>query len=235
MKKIMFNDKYGLTKAVLAGRKTQTRRIVSLPGGLTHDDICNPVMGIDDKGRVYFTFYIGCRPHDIYPAYQIGEGVAVAQRYWELRNCNAFYDALDRADPSFPLECIEGEKGCYNKMFVKADWMPHRIRITNIKVERLQDISDEDCQREGIVPITWRQWLEQDINDLSPQKYKDLDVWTLPKFIDGISDPWEDSDPDEYMADKPHTAFAVLIFKLMGRKTWERNPWVFAYEFELIH
>lgn len=29
MKKIMFNDKYGLTKAVLEGRKTQTRRIVN--------------------------------------------------------------------------------------------------------------------------------------------------------------------------------------------------------------
>lgn len=26
MKKIMFNDKYGLTQAVLEGRKTQTRR-----------------------------------------------------------------------------------------------------------------------------------------------------------------------------------------------------------------
>lgn len=28
MKKIMFNDKYGLTKAVLEGRKTQTRRFI---------------------------------------------------------------------------------------------------------------------------------------------------------------------------------------------------------------
>ena len=27
MQKIMFNDKYGLTQAVLDGRKTQTRRI----------------------------------------------------------------------------------------------------------------------------------------------------------------------------------------------------------------
>lgn len=30
MKKIMFNDKYGLTKAVLEGRKTQTRRLLTL-------------------------------------------------------------------------------------------------------------------------------------------------------------------------------------------------------------
>ena len=29
MKKIMFNDRYGLTKAVLKGKKTQTRRVIS--------------------------------------------------------------------------------------------------------------------------------------------------------------------------------------------------------------
>ena len=29
MKKIMFNDKYGLTEAVLERRKTQTRRILN--------------------------------------------------------------------------------------------------------------------------------------------------------------------------------------------------------------
>lgn len=29
-KKIMFNDKYGLTQAVLDGRKTMTRRIIKL-------------------------------------------------------------------------------------------------------------------------------------------------------------------------------------------------------------
>lgn len=31
MKKIMFNDKNGLTQAVLEGRKTQTRRIITYP------------------------------------------------------------------------------------------------------------------------------------------------------------------------------------------------------------
>lgn len=31
MKKIMFNDKFGLTQAVLEGRKTMTRRIIKCP------------------------------------------------------------------------------------------------------------------------------------------------------------------------------------------------------------
>ena len=40
--------------------------------------------------------------------------------------------------------------GWSNTMFTKADLMPHHIRITDIKIERLQNISDEDCFKEGI-------------------------------------------------------------------------------------
>lgn len=35
-------------------------------------------------------------------------------------------------------------------MFVRADLMPHHIKITDVKVERLQDISDDDIMREGV-------------------------------------------------------------------------------------
>lgn len=229
MKKIMFNDRYGLTQAVLDGKKTMTRRLMTMTLHRENGKDMTPVvpddMFIASDGMAHFQ--IGGKnyivPKKNQPAYHVGEEIAIAQRY------------EDAINPNWVNRLIyQDEKGWTNKMFVRADLMPHRIRITNIKVERLQDISEEDCQREGIVPITWRQWLEQDINDLSPQKYKDWDVWTLPKFIDGLSDPWKESDPDEYIAKEPRTAFAVLISKLMGRKTWERNPWVFAYEFKLL-
>ena len=44
--------------------------------------------------------------------------------------------------------------GWDNKMFVRADLMPHQIRITDVRVERLQDISDEDCIKEGVHEAT---------------------------------------------------------------------------------
>ena len=32
----------------------------------------------------------------------------------------------------------------------------------------------------------------------------------------------------------PRQAFAALIDKVSGRGTWDRNPWVVVYEFELV-
>ena len=91
-------------------------------------------------------------------------------------------------------------------MLTKAELMPHQIRITGIKCERLQDISEEDCMKEGI------------LGDVEYDKYE---VYGLFFFsYDGF--------------DTPREAFASLIDKVSGRGTWKRNPWVVAYEFELV-
>ena len=72
------------------------------------------------------------------------------------------------------------------------------------------------------------------MDDFSPQPYKDHDLWTLPIFEESFRDAWAEQKPGEYAAESAKVAFAVLIFKLMGKKVWEQNPWVFAYEFELV-
>ena len=105
----------------------------------------------------------------------------------------------------------------------------YRIRITNVKIERMQDISDEDCRKEGIVFVQWRQYPEP-----FSDRYVDHDLWTVAKFRESVNDSWGDQDPDEFLAESPKVAFYVLIRKLMGKKTWDRNPWVWVYEFELI-
>lgn len=217
MKKIMFNDRFGLTDDVLAGHKTMTRRLIG------QCDRVEPYFGKDG--------YCLCNifNEDIYVGtvksrYHIGEEVAVAQSYKELAKIDDYYNC----------EQAKRQAGWSNKMFVRANLMQYHIKIKDIKVERLCAINDEDCRKEGIVPFTWRQWLKQDIGDFGPQRYKDWSVWTLPKFLDSLSYHTDESDPDEYMATSPRAAFAVLILKLMGTKTWERNPYVFAYEFELV-
>ena len=199
MKKIMFNDKFSLTQAVLDGRKTMTRRIVS-------EKLLDRWTDYDEKD-----FFLNNAP------YKLGEVVAIAQSYMDVdrfhrKGKNAAYlEYLDSILPELKLY-----PGWGNKMFAKADLMPHHIEITGIKVERLQDISDEDCLKEGIV-------MQEVISDESPFLY------AYDAFLNG---------DNKYFASRwfknPKEAFAVLIGKVSGKGTWERNSFVWVYEFKLF-
>lgn len=193
MKKIMFNDKFGLTQAVLDGTKTMTRRSFARfePDARMFDEIYNIEGGFDDKGRWIFTLYNenGDVIGDMIPRYQIGEVVAIAQSYNDIGKTQ--YDKFGNGVP-----------GNSNKMFVRAELLPHHIRITDIKSERLQDISEEDALREGILKLA-------------------SGYYYLPNGRD-----WAFS--------TPRMAFAYLIDKVSGKGTWESNPWVAAYSFELV-
>lgn len=149
-------------------------------------EFADPMFGHYD--RVYmskvFTFTPDCP--DYYPC----EVVAVAQSY---KSCGNYHVPKEHA-------------GWGNKLFVNPALMPYRIRITGIKCERLQDISEEDCMKEGI------------LGDVEYDKYEVYGLF-------GNSDDGFDT---------PREAFASLIDKVSGRGTWDRNPWVVVYEFELV-
>ena len=194
MKKIMFNDKFGLTQAVLEGRKTQTRRIADTAGRL-RDITVRQALEEVNKGRACL-FEEG-RPLAL-STYKLGETIAIAQKYADLAYDGEFFRLLGK---------VIFEKGCYNKMFVKADFMPHRIRITHIRVERLQDISEEDCIAEGV----WR----GDNVELEGTTY----------WYHGLANS---------SFRTPQQAYASLINRISGKGTWESNPHVFVYDFELI-
>lgn len=195
MRKIMFNDRYGLTTAVLDGRKTMTRRAMKPVSEnidkMKHFSPCRDGVNVRNDGSIFYRF-----DQRIYvPSYKVGEVVAIAQRYSDM-NRSTF--------PVFVSEKgvfrkTENSSGWNNKMYVQADLMPHRIRITDIRVERLQDITEEDCLREGIE--------------------KDGDVYSF-------------NDYEGYKT--PQLAFKTLINRISGNGTWEMNPYVFAYSFELV-
>lgn len=188
MKKIMFNDRYGLTDAVIEGRKTMTRRLIPDEFfGLTWDTRGNTLVYENEYGD-----FIDVR-HSKYTRYKLGEVVAVSQCYNDV--------VQEFTDLAFV-------PGSTNKMFVRADLMPHQIRITGIRCERLQDISDEDCVKEGV--RVGSQALEY------PYYFIDTKQFLICDYK------------------SPRRAFAALIDKVSGRGTWDRNPWVVVYEFELV-
>lgn len=195
MKKIMFNDRYGLTQAVLVGRKTQTRRIVYMPNGfITFDDEDFKLKKLDN-GQALLTL---CNNSFKTARYKIGEEVAIAQKYADLAYDGEFFRLLGK---------VIFEKGCHNKMFVKADLMPHCIRITNIRVERLQDISEDDCLKEGI-------WRDDNVG------------------LEGTTYWYHGLANSSFRT--PQQAYASLIDRISGKGTWESNPYVFVYDFELV-
>ena len=203
MKKIMFNDKYGLTQAVLEGRKTQTRRTFLKPG---EDTLLN---GITPQ------YLISVRSR-----YKVGETVAIAQKYEDLIKNDEFYRLGGKN--GMPLECIKYERGCHNKMFVRAELMPHHIRITKIRMERLQDISDEDCLKEGIC----RSDIKNTLWGVAPIRGEGESGTTYEHSVLGYG-PW-------HLFPSVKRAYASLIDLISGKGTWASNPYVFVYEFELI-
>lgn len=195
----MFNDKFGLTQAVLDGRKTMTRRI-------SEDQIRNSIFCKSG--------YESIHGYEIKPKYKVGEVVAIAQSY---RDSGYSPDSLDRHPKDLSIRgFLKDSAGWNNKMFVKSYACKHHIKITNVKIERLQDISDEDCLKEGIVR-------QEVISDESPL------IYAYDAFLNGengyFASQWFKS---------PKEAFAVLIDKVSGKGTWESNPFVFAYEFVLF-
>lgn len=214
MQKIEFCDRYGLTQAVLNGTKTMTRRlippkVVEYALNVYRQDYYSAALDyLNDKECLEGWLIVEKKSR-----YKLGEVVAVAQAYKviEVYNPDSYEDVmLDQGticESSHPYSHLMRSGGWDNKMFVRPDLMPHQIQITDIKIERLQDITDKECLKEGI----------------EYSKYERNWFYTNDKNT-------------EFHAPSPRKAFAALINRLgVGRKgLWESNPFVVVYEFKLL-
>ena len=127
--------------------------------------------------------------------YKVGEVVAIAQSYNAIGKPQ--YDKFGN-----------GVAGNSNKMFTRAELLPHHIRITDAKVERLQSVSDADILKEGV----WK-------------FYDNKNLFYVSKAIGYAPD---------IAFPSAREAFWYLIDKISGKGTWESNPFVVAYSFELV-
>lgn len=199
MKLIMFSNKYGLTQAVLDERKTHTRRIAT-------EKELRQILGLPknaDRTIEEMAEAIATKTGELevrlFASYKIGEEVAVAQSYADI--C---YSASVQARIEHELGIsAEDSPGWRNKMFVRANLMPNHIRMTDVRFERLQDISDVDCIKEGV----------------RKEKFGD----SIRYYCKGIQEKFFSA----------RDAYSVLIDRISGRGTWDKNPWTFVYEYYL--
>lgn len=82
------------------------------------------------------------------PRYKIGEIVAIKQCYCDVLNYHKAQNNVTLEQRIIAYYC--GEKGWINKMFTRNEEMPHKIKITGIKQCRLQDLTNDDCLKEGV-------------------------------------------------------------------------------------
>lgn len=188
----MFNEPFGLQQATFDGTKTMTRRAV--PDKIMNDALAYQRHHIDDD-RAYERYILDHAP------YKVGEIVAIAQRYSQLEK------EIERLGLPLNLqEWVYKHKGYLNKMYVRAEDMPHHIKITGIKVEGLAGISDEDCLKEGI------QVLKGGFRNQDAYTFKGDKVWFRT----------------------PYLAYKELIDRLNKRGYFESNPLVYAYTYEML-
>lgn len=97
-----------------------------------------------------------------------------------------------------------------NKLFMPEKYARYFIEITAVRAERLQDITEEDCIKEGI--------------EYSPE--------AVPiGYPFGAVFPYNNGFHNYTTAKE---AYAALINNISGKGTWERNPFVWVYDFRLI-
>lgn len=197
MKNILFNDRYDLTDCVIKMLKEQTRRIADIPQKMKIYWLTEDRLEIESPTVIQWVRSDGSPVMKIHPRYEVGEVVAIAQSY----------EVLERTGFSiFVSDYSDKDAGWRNKLFVRPDVMPHLIRFTGIRAERLQDISAQDCLKEGIRYI--------------PQ---------LNKFYFECK-----KKEQEFYFNTAREAYAVLIDKIYDKGTWESNPIVWVYDFELV-
>ena len=228
-KKIMFNDKYGLTQAVLDGRKTMTRRVCKYDRPNETYDIVFPVFepnDYDNDGNIVspLNYAFGWKNDKgdftgwNIPKYKVGEVVAIAQSYESLGKNPEI--ALNDKDGIGFYTKTKFAPGWKNKMFVRADLMPHHVRITDVKIEKLQNISDEDCFKEGVKTM-------KSYAIIADGKKKELNYYIVTYRC-------KSGRVLHLSGNTPQEAFAALIDRISCKGTWKSNPYVFVYEFELI-
>ena len=204
MQKIMFNDKCFLTDLTLEGIKRKTRRPIKVKNIIVRDcdQIFNPADAYYKDHSGYYLLIDGDTGKVIRPRYKVGEIVAVAQSYYKA----GIDPGMILGDGSNGF--IFNEKGWENKMYVRPDLMPHQIKITGVRAERLQDISDEDCLAEGI-----------QFDGKAQSFYCGFNTSTGSKI---------------WLGRNTRESFAALIDLTSGKGTWQSNPFVFVYEYKLI-
>lgn len=196
-----------MVNAILQGRKTQTRRIVKNQTGWPHAAPWSDSEGIGISFALNSNFD-PMHSIDVRAPYRTGDYLWVRETWAEnILGCpGGITYRADHIDPSGdgPANPIQWKPS----IFLPRQHSRITLEITDVRVERVQEISAYDALKEGLKSAT---------KDGNLTKYG----------VDSMK--WYDWDKS------PVAAFAFLWDQINGKKApWASNPWVFAITFRRV-
>lgn len=233
-----------MVRALLNGTKTQTRRTVKLPSDTTHVHV-DPGGTIYGPGPYVIPTLASGEGHERIrcPYGAPGDRLWVRERWQTAANLdgsNATQIAEKCKDagwstPWAPIRYGDGatdnsdvvrdfgggEWGRKRQGFFMPRWASRiTLEVTSVRVERLNEISEDDAKAEGLSAITkdnGRTW-----------KYGIPDRDGLPGS-DDVGWDWPDWDVD------PRRAYRTLWESINGPGSWELNPFVWVIDFKRVN
>ena len=221
MKKLLFNRI--LLPSVFDGTKTRTRRAISIKPVSYCAECLTPITELGCECGDYPEMSIEQILETAKPKHKVGEVVYIPEPYAQECIEQQTEQGIERIATGNFLYKLNGDElssddknspfGKWKNMFFMPESAARFFAIVKeVKLTRQQDISDEECMQEGIYSL---------LN--SPHKHGRT-VY-LNHIVNKKGVP--------KMYDTPKEAFAALIDFTSGGGTWERNPFVWAYVFEL--
>lgn len=187
--------------------KVQTRRIISKED---YVNAKNVILSTTYSGQMAHFKSVGCTEcfAGLVARYRIGDILYLKEPFYK-------WDDWDPEDGQYSYKFDNPDKIVpfwENKLFMPASAARHFIKITGVRAERLQDITEEDCRREGILDV-----------EFYPDEGFPLSIGHT-HYDDGKS----------VLYTTRKKAYAALIDKINGKGTWNSNPFVWVYDYKLI-
>lgn len=217
MKPILFST--AMVQSILEGRKTQTRRIIK-PQPIVHNEVIQMPIGIKEYAKEldkymkkgYTNLYTDGVLSGMMTSklkYDVGDILWVRET-WQHTEClninpeDENYGFVYKADNG-DWENMEGWTW-KPSIFMPKEACRIFLKVTEVRAERLEDISEQDAISEGI---------EVKEHDIAPKGWKDYLFSEIP-------------------FDNPKHSFFSLWQSINGEQSRNDNPFVWVVNFERV-
>lgn len=206
-KPILFNTE--MVRAILEGQKTCTRRVIKpQPDGNCTYPLGFVTDSTEKKEVGCFGFSIdeyGGSIKYVKPPYQPGDTLYVRETWKKAPNGYYYYEDWQRNDIA---DITKWHPSIHMPKEAARIW----LKVTDVRVERLQDITEEQACMEGTDP--WDEVCYEN-NGWHPT-FSDPDSGGDPNMVDGFHKLWN----------------STIKKSDLDRYGWNANPWIWVIEFE---